>query len=517
MIRQPFAALALIMSMFAAAIGGCSSTESDPAPRSAGAGEPKADGRVTKTGSSKRLECGTRKGKEALKMKIAGMENRHSQQGTWIEANSEVLDEVLFDVAGLEAFAKQHLEVTDGWHDPRQSPLAARDAWSRVMGERLLAAREHVKAAEWVEGEAGALDSAAAVLELATDVDELRLVVDDLQLWCLPTTKGTYKTPIDLDFDRNRCSEVYGAELVRVLASTQGTSAADTWWLVDAGYAVGWVTDPRWTPPLSAEEVEGFVDTKDAVVASTDVYRPFGEEHPFRLIRLGTRLPRATIERAAQKPGPAPEVTATGGAKPAALDAEDSPTWGIRIPTPSGIETIAVTSEIIREQTFVNSPPAFTRRNVLETALRRLGDPYGWGGTRGGRDCSRLVLDLLRFFGLRVGRNSSVQAKYGSELIDVTSQAPDEKRRTIRAAATRGVVLLYMPGHIMLYLGEDGGEDYVLSSISEYVTPCSSTEDYINRIDRVAVTPLSVGADSIRRSFAERITSVQVFGTPAGK
>jgi hypothetical protein len=153
----------------------------------------------------------------------------------------------------------------------------------------------------------------------------------------------------------------------------------------------------------------------------------------------------------------------------------------------------------------------------MDAAFRRLGDPYGWGGTKGARDCSRLVLDLLRVFGIRVGRNSGIQARYGSEIIDVTGQDPDNKRRAIREAATRGVVLLYMPGHIMVYVGEDAGEDYALSSISEYVTPCSSMEDYVNRLDRVAVTPLSIGKDTVRKSFIERITSIQVFGSqPSG-
>jgi hypothetical protein len=499
-----------LASMLVACSSPSSSTSSHatngaaPSTRSTRSTDSREDASETPSKAKRGLVCGTRKGKQVITMKIANLERHHSFRDTWVKPEDTTSDRVLLDAPAIAEFAAKHTEVAEGWHDPRVSPFVERDAWSAIMTERLSAARAHVGAGEWLEGDSGAIDDAASVLARAAATDELRVLVDTAQIWCLPTTKGTYKPPIDVDFDRNRCSEIYGGELVRVLATADGASEGERWVLVDAGYALGWISAPSWTPPLGEKEVADFVDAVDSVVSVDDVDWPFGEEHPFQHLRLGTRLPVVDA---------APPPAATPGAADAEGAPDAAPRYTVRVPTPTGFETLAVTKEIDRQIALFQYPVTFTRRNVLEVALRRLGDPYGWGGTRGARDCSRLILDMLRVFGIRVGRNSSIQARYGSELIDVTSVDPDAKRSTIRAAAARGVVLLYMPGHIMLYLGADGEEDYVVSAISEYVTPCSSLEDYVNRLDRVAVTPLSIGNGTVRTSFIERITSIQVFGT----
>ena len=88
---------------------------------------------------------------------------------------------------------------------------------------------------------------------------------------------------------------------------------------------------------------------------------------------------------------------------------------------------------------------------------------------------------------------------------------PEAKRAAIRAAAERGVVVLYMKGHIMLYVGADGPRDYAISAISEYLTPCEGGPDTVHRIDQVAVSTLALGADTERTAFLERIVTLVVF------
>ena len=155
---------------------------------------------------------------------------------------------------------------------------------------------------------------------------------------------------------------------------------------------------------------------------------------------------------------------------------------------------------------------ALTRRHALALAFARLGDPYGWGGLGGYRDCSSLLLDVAATFDLRLGRNSSVQAQAGSTVVDVTGKSDADKLAAVRAADQRGLVLLYMPGHIMLYLGELDGKAYALSAISEYLLPCPEGGHRTVRIDRVDVTDLERGRGTSRTSFVERITTLAVFG-----
>ena len=86
----------------------------------------------------------------------------------------------------------------------------------------------------------------------------------------------------------------------------------------------------------------------------------------------------------------------------------------------------------------------------------------------------------------------------------------DAKRAEIRRQAERGLVLLYMPGHIMMYLGQDEGQQYAVSAISEYLVPCVGGPDTVYRLGRVAVTTLELGRGSERTAYIQRITNLVV-------
>ncbi len=163
---------------------------------------------------------------------------------------------------------------------------------------------------------------------------------------------------------------------------------------------------------------------------------------------------------------------------------------------------------------------ALTRRALLTEAFSLQGAPYGWGGKAGGYDCSRFLMELFARFGLKLPRHSARQAEAGTFAIDVSDMTDlNEKRLLLDAAAERGIVLLQFPGHIMLYLGStDAGVPMAIHAFSEYVTPCEGTElETVNRIDRIAVSDLSLGAGSSRGDFLERITQVSVIGRTPGE
>jgi hypothetical protein len=69
-----------------------------------------------------------------------------------------------------------------------------------------------------------------------------------------------------------------------------------------------------------------------------------------------------------------------------------------------------------------------------------------------------------------------------------------------------------MPGHIMMYLGEEDGQHYAVSAISEYLEPCAGGPDTVYRIARVAVTTLELGRGSERTAYVERLATLVVFG-----
>ncbi len=241
-------------------------------------------------------------------------------------------------------------------------------------------------------------------------------------LRCGPYPEGLYHIPVDLDFDRNRCSTIRPGEVVQLLSRwPNGLFLART------PYALGWVTGKDLSGPLSPESLQ---------------------------------------------------------------------------------------RELARSE-----PPPFTRRALLTEAFSLLGAPYGWGGKDGGYDCSRFLLEVFGRFGIDLPRHSARQAKAGTFSVDVSEVRDlNEKRLLLEAAARRGIVLLRFPGHIMLYLGTtEEGIPMAMHAFSEYLTPCEGTElETVNRVDRVAISDLSLGEGSSRTDFLSRITHLTVIGRTPG-
>ncbi|MEM7135356.1 MAG: NlpC/P60 family protein [Myxococcota bacterium] len=166
-----------------------------------------------------------------------------------------------------------------------------------------------------------------------------------------------------------------------------------------------------------------------------------------------------------------------------------------------------------------SEPLPMTRRAVLREAFSMLGAPYGWGGRDGGYDCSRFLLELFGRFGLELPRHSARQALAGTFSIDVSGVSDrGDKRLLLEAAARHGITLMQFPGHIMLYLGTtEDGVPMAIHAFSEFLTRCEDgVHETVNRVDRVAVSDLSLGKGSSRRDFLDRVTRITVLGRPPG-
>ena len=120
------------------------------------------------------------------------------------------------------------------------------------------------------------------------------------------------------------------------------------------------------------------------------------------------------------------------------------------------------------------------------------------------------MMDLFAAFGLEIPRNTIHQALAGSRQVEVAQFSEEAKAQSIEAEARRGLVLLYMPGHIMLYLGRDGGQLYAYHLFSGYLTPCQPRGETMQRVNRTVVTSLELGRGGSRRAFIQRITRLIV-------
>ncbi len=111
--------------------------------------------------------------------------------------------------------------------------------------------------------------------------------------------------------------------------------------------------------------------------------------------------------------------------------------------------------------TIAKKPLAFNAKNVAMLAKEFYGEPYGWGGRNECRDCSATTRDFLGVFGIFLRRNSSKQAKDGTSTY-IKGLKKSAKKKKIIQEAEPFRSLLYVPGHIVLYLGQYKGEPVIM-------------------------------------------------------
>lgn len=312
----------------------------------------------------------------------------------------------------------------------------------------------------------------------------IRVVTEQALVRCGPMSGALHTVPINPETNRNNCSMVEFGEPVQVLADF------GDFWLVRSRFTFGWLEkNVSMSAPLNDDMVVNFVKSEPTTVraaftATTDTVNVD--------VPAWSELPRAS--------------------------AADEP-LAVWIPI---TDAMPVRWQL-ESSSATRGPRSFTRRHVFEEAFEFLGDPYGWGGEGGGLDCSRYLMELFEEFGLQLPRFSGNQPLAASFMIDVSEvEDAEQKALIIDAAAEKGVVLLRMNGHIMLYLGRnEQGQQRALHSFAEYLIPCPDGELNNNgdahtlvRVGHIDVTGLELGAGTERTSFIERISEIAVLGKP---
>ncbi len=139
-------------------------------------------------------------------------------------------------------------------------------------------------------------------------------------------------------------------------------------------------------------------------------------------------------------------------------------------------------------------PRPLTSAAVAELAGRLLGQPYGWGGQFGQRDCSATLKDLFAPLGLFLPRNSGDQAKAGPAL-ELAGLAADRKEALILERGVPLLSLLWQPGHVMLLAGERQGRALVFHNAWGVRTFGLLAGEGRARSGQAALTTLRPGAE----------------------
>ena len=149
----------------------------------------------------------------------------------------------------------------------------------------------------------------------------------------------------------------------------------------------------------------------------------------------------------------------------------------------------------------------FNQQNIARQAFKMLHEPYGWGETDGGRDCSRFIMDLFASFGIVMPRNSKYQAMIGEDLGVREEMRTREKLRFLDQT-TPLTTLLRLPGHIMLFLGKHQGRYYAIHSLWS-IQKADPSGLVLSKIGRVVVSDLNLGESAPNGSLLDRISDIR--------
>lgn len=245
----------------------------------------------------------------------------------------------------------------------------------------------------------------------------------------LPDGEAFLSAPGGHPFDRMQLTAVYPLEPLLVLAESRNGA----WLLVLSDHYYGWVPEAA-VEPLEEEALEAWISRTPAVVITAPLLpappaSPGGEE-VLELV-LGTRIPLATAEER--------DTAGLAGEAEGSL---------VAVPFGGGRTVLysLPAGGAVRERLPLNVP-ALTGQ--LEAVL---GTPYSWGGAQDGWDCSSLVRDIYRVFGIWLPRDSRDQQEYLQGLPGYTPldpRMPPAERDAVLAGLGPGS-LVFLPGHVVL-------------------------------------------------------------------
>ena len=144
----------------------------------------------------------------------------------------------------------------------------------------------------------------------------------------------------------------------------------------------------------------------------------------------------------------------------------------------------------------------YTSNNIVRSAFKYYGMPYGWGGLKDSVDCSALVLNAYRTVGIYLPRNTDEQANTAG--IRNLMEGLDNAQRLSVVRDLKPGACLYMDGHVVMYIGQINGAPYSIHALgSHYVKGVRQREM------QVVVSDLTLQRSSGNSFLADLQTAVE--------
>jgi len=160
-------------------------------------------------------------------------------------------------------------------------------------------------------------------------------------------------------------------------------------------------------------------------------------------------------------------------------------------------------------------PLRFNPVNAAKIANEMIGEPYGWGGLYGNRDCSSMTRDFFAVFGIWLPRHSEDQVKEAGAYIDLAGLSAEQKEKVILEKGVPYLSLLWRKGHVMLYIGQKDGRALIFHNIWGIRTKDLAGREGRKIIGQAVITTLQPGRelrdiDSAAGSLLDNVAAMNI-------
>ncbi|MGY3039896.1 cell wall-associated NlpC family hydrolase [Rhodanobacter sp. TND4EL1] len=427
---------------------------------------------------------------------VLGVGDAQLTPAFWVGLQAQP-DRVILDRAAIEAQNARLLQVDPSMHDLQALPTTLERSrvqqWITELGARPDRALFDVDGkpvtAAMLDGIVGnrALDRIPAQQKT-----RYGLIVQRAALRTFPTTLRVFSERGDTDIDRfQETAEFPGTPVVIAHASADGK-----WLFVVSPRYAAW-TEKNNVAEGSAAEVFGYAGRKPYRIVTGDSVRTvFTREVPAvsqLQLDMGTRVPLVTD---------LPPNQPVNGQTPYA-------TYVLNLPVRKADGSLSFSPALLQKNTDTAADYLpLTRANLIRQAFKFLGERYGWGHAYDGRDCSGFVSDVYRSMGVQMPRNTSKQA-ISPALEHRAFTAKDSREERIKAAHALQVGdMVYIPGHVMMVIGQYKGQPWVIHDVGGMSYRKADGSKAHVKLNAVSVTPLLPMLFNDQQTFVDRMTSI---------
>ncbi|MDD3294410.1 MAG: SH3 domain-containing protein [Geobacteraceae bacterium] len=276
----------------------------------------------------------------------------------------------------------------------------------------------------------------------------------------LPTTAPLFKKADDFPFDVLQNAAVKMNDPLSILH----VSPDGLWVFARGADASGWI-EARDVAFISETRASELMKKDLIVVVKDETLLRDAKNGAIAKVTLGTLLPCVSEEYNSYK-------------VLAAIQAE-------------GRETRLIEARIPKDAAR-RFPLDFNQDNIALVGNQLLGKPYGWGGLRHNRDCSSMIRDFYLPFGFWLPRGSYNQIHSGNP-VSLSKLSNYEKERLLLEKGVPFLTIVYLRGHIMLYVGSLNGRPLVFHASWGVSVKDGEGEIYKHVIGKSIISTLTPG------------------------